>query len=460
MRLISGILFCLSLCISGQVVSQQQYTLEEAISYGLENSRSLKIDFLNIADAEGQVLEYKATGIPKLTGYVDYSYFLDIPTQILPDFIGPAVYGVLFQESVLEPKEVPVGRSAEVKFGKDHNINARLEFTTMLFDGAFFQGLRAQRLYKEFTAKQVDVTAYEIKAGITRAYLAVLIADRNRDLLDNNINNLKKILDETRAIYENGFAEKLDVERLELSLSNLLIEQEKTARLIDVSTNYLKFQMGFPLEEGIQLTDDFDALTNSVLTQKVDLFEPIDFQKRPEYKVLELSEELNSVNMKVIKSGYIPTLNGFATYSKVLQRDDLFNSNDSPWFPSTVVGLNLTVPIFDGLDKKARLQRAKVGLEKSYLQKDEFERSMSMEVRNSRIEYQNARQTVDARKSTLDLAQRIYDTTQIKYREGVGSSVELSQAEGDLYEAQNNYINGLYELIVAKTDLEIALGKN
>jgi outer membrane protein TolC len=217
--------------------------------------------------------------------------------------------------------------------------------------------------------------------------------------------------------------------------------------------------MGFPLGESIDLADGFDKLVNLTITEKIDLTEPINYQNRPEYQAILMGLELQEINQKVIKLGKLPAINGFASYSRILQRDQLLNENEGPWFPSTVIGLSLKMPIFDGFNRKARLERAKVDEEQTRISKREFERGMSLAVQNGRIQFVNARQSVLTRQKALDLAQRIFDVAQIKYTEGVGSSLERTQAEADLYTAQNNYINALYDLIVAKTDLDIALGK-
>ena len=234
-----------------------EFSLEEAVAYAIENSRDLRIEKLNIADAEGQLLEYKSIGIPKLELNASYNYYIDLPTQIFPDLFSPAVYGVLYQEGLLEEGPIPLGAPAEVQFGTDHNITAGVEFNTMLFDFAWLQGLKAQRLYRDLVSKNVDQKAYEVRAAVTKAYLATLIAQRNYELLDNNVRNITGILRETKAIYEAGFAEKLDVDRLELSLQNLEAERQNVGRMIAVTKNLLKFQMGYPINREIVLGGKF-----------------------------------------------------------------------------------------------------------------------------------------------------------------------------------------------------------
>jgi len=421
--------------------AQWQLSLEQSIAFAMDNSADIKLEQKDIEDAESQILEFKSIGIPKIDANVDYAYNLALPTFQVPDFNDPG------------------GKPIPVQFGTDQRLDAGLYLNTMLFDFSWIQGLRAQKMFRELVVRELDVTEYQTRATITRAYMAVLIMQRTNELIDNNISNIEKLHAETQALYETGFAEKLDVDRLVFSLSNLNVEKNNALRAIDMSENLLKFQMGFPVMEEIELTDEFDIVADQLSVESIDLTAGIDYLARPEYRALTLLEELNEINIKVIKAGYMPSFRGQASYAQSLQRDELFDSNSSPWYPSSVVGVSMNLPIFDGLERKAKIQRAEINSEKASIRRIDFENAMEMQVRNARIAYINARDASVSRSDAMDLAQSIYDVTQIKYREGVGSSVELTQAESELHSAQTNYINALYELIVAKTDLDIALGK-
>ncbi|RLD22733.1 MAG: hypothetical protein DRI69_00305 [Bacteroidetes bacterium] len=421
--------------------AQWQLSLEQTIAYAMENAANIKLEKKDIEDAESQILEFKSIGIPKLDANVDYAYFLALPTIQIPDFNDPS------------------GPTIPAQFGTDNRLDAGFYLDMMLFDFSWIQGLRAQKMFRELVVKELDVTEYQTRSTITRAYMAVLIMERTNELIDNNISNIEKLHRETEALYETGFAEKLDVDRLVFSLSNLNVEKERALRAIDMSENLLKFQMGFPVIEEIELTDEFDIIADQLSVESIDLTGGVDYQARPEYRALTLLEELNETNVKVVKAGYMPSFRGHASYAQTLQRDELFDANSSSWFPSSVLGVSMNLPIFDGLERKAKIQRATINSEKASIRRLDFENAMEMEVRNARIAYINARDASVSRSDAMDLAQSIYDVTQIKYREGVGSSVELTQAESELYTAQTNYINALYELIVTKTDLDIALGK-
>lgn len=419
---------------------KRDFTLEEAIEFALVNQDQMKLEQLNLADAEKQIFEYKTTGIPTVQFNGNYQHFIDIPTQLAPSFLDPNAGFTAFQ------------------FGLKNNVNLGVDVNALIFDGSFFVGLKAQQMFRDLTQRQLNVTAYNVGNQVEKAYLAALVTERNIGILDENIKSLEELLAETRETYKAGFVEKLDVDRLMLTLDNLQIERDNIARLLDLNYNLLKFQMGYPITEEIVLTDNFDELTAREWAREIVYDEPIDYTLRPEYAVIEKGQQLQEANMKMIKASYLPVLRGFFSYSEQLQAQDIFDAQ-FPFFPATIAGLTISMPIFDGLNRSARIQRAKIELDKIDVQRDQFITGMELEVQNARIALKNAFQTMEARKRSLELSKEILRTAEIKYREGVGSSLELNQANSDMLTAQGNYIQALYDLVVAKTDLDHALGK-
>lgn len=425
-------------------IGQEVFSIKEAVEFGIANSPQTSRNQLELAKAEAQIKEYRSTGLPQVNGRINYQHFLNLPVSLLPAeiFGGPA------------------GTFAEIQFGLKNSVTGGVELNQLIFDGSFFTGLKAQRIYRDLVYKQADQTEFEIQKNITKAYLGVIIAERNRRILEKNIDNLEKTLDETTIIYENGFAEKLDVSRLQLSYDNLNTELVRIDRLINLSKNILKFQMNYPLEKPISLSESLDDLADLVFLNEVDLDANVDITERPEYAVLEVTEELNQLNVEVLKKGYLPSLVGFANAQTQIQRNNLLDEDAPGFFPTTIVGLALSVPIWDSFTKKHKIQQAKVDVELAKIQKHEFERAVTLEVYNARLNYENAMNQVSSRKRSESLANEIYNTAKIKFQEGVGSSLELVQAEQNLYSAQANYASALYDLVVAKTDLDLALGKN
>ena len=445
------------LLASASVLSAQAptaLTLEEAVQYAMENNIGLERTQLDIADADAQIVERRAIGIPQLSASVNYQYFIDIPTQILPDFISPSIYGVLFAEELLEPRELETSDGVPAQFGTKHNLTAGLDLNAMLFDGSYFVGLRAAREYRTLVQQQYSAAQYQVEKQVTEAFLPVLLIETNLSTLEQNIQNLSQLLTETRALYEEGFVELLDVDRLVLSLDNLETERDKLARQKEQAVNGLKMVLGYPMDAELVVEGSIPDMLDSM--DEADLVSAVNPQARPDYLAAQTGSELNELNVRLNKSMYLPSLYAFGSYQQSLFANEL---SEGEWFPTTVVGLNLQIPIFDGLYKKAKVQRAQLGLENSRSQIAELEQYINLEVTNARLAVENAMQTLQDREQNLALANRIYETTQVKYREGVGSSLEINQAEQSLYNSQLNYNMALYELLVAQLALEQAMGR-
>ncbi len=446
-------------CIPACSAQQQSFTLQQAIDYGTKHSSTIAVKKMELLDAEAQIKEFKSIGYPKLNAGLGYNYFVDIPTSIIPNFISPAVYEVLFQERLLDRKDINTGAGVPVQFGTRNNFTAKIDLQTLIIDGSYFIGLTAQKMYKELSQLQLDQTESSVHYQIAKAYLAAVSAQESIDMLNKNIDNIENLYQQLAASQKVGFIESLDVERIQLSLQTLQTEKEKLDRMAAVLKNILKIQISYPLDKPILLSDKLDNLLNTSYAEIMDPSIQLDYNRRPEYKILKKALALTEINVRRLRSQYWPSLYGFASYQQMLQRNDIFNANDNPWFPATVVGVNMTIPIFDGLEKQTKITRAKLLRDKTLLQKTELERGISLEFHNAKIQFLNALSALESRKKNLALAEKIYNATQIKFKEGVGSSVEMTQAEREVYAAQSQLIEAQVQVIQAKLDLDKAIGK-
>ena len=441
------------LLVNLQAQETEQFSLNDAIAYAQSHHSSIKNSQLDISHAKAQVQEYTSIGIPKLSASVDYNYFIHIPTQLVPNdafaFEVPPQFQHLFPP--------PEPGYSETQFGTRNNLTFSFNLNTLVIDGSYFVGLQAAKGLLKLTKRQADLTKYQLRDVVTKAYLTVLVAEENRGVLKLNIENLQKMRAETQAFFKNGLVEKLDVDRLDLSLANLQTELEALNRQVDLAYNVLKFQMHFPFEKGLSLTDSLSALLEEPADS--DLEGDISTDGRIEADLLSQNIYLNELNTKRYKMSYIPTLSAFATHQQVLQRDNLFDGNQPGFYPTTIVGLKLNVPLFDGLNTQAQIKKSKIDEMRFKIQLADFKRATTLEVMNAREVYKNAKLRLDNQDKNLELAEKILNTTKIKYREGVGSSLEMTQAEQELYRTQANRLNALYELVVAKSDLDKALGK-
>lgn len=429
------------------------FNLAKAISYALNNSTEIVNAKLKVLDAKKQKIETRAIGLPKITTSAGYNYFIDIPTQLMPDFLSPVIYGVLLAEGLVTDAGAPNNSVFPVKFGQKHNLTLSADINSLIFSGEYIVALKTSKVFEDFSNKELQSVVKSIKDKTTEAYLPSLLIKENLIILDKNIKNLEKMKNEMDEMYKEGFVEKLDVDRITLSLENIKVEKENLSRQLDIVKNALKLVIGYPINEELILNDDVESLLSSI--DDGIFLTSLDLNNRPDFKVMEKSLELQNLNIKRYKSQYLPTLAGFGKYSKQMTGN---NSNDLNWYPTSLVGLQLNFNIFDGFGRKAKVQRAKISLDMAQNNLNKLENVISMQVNNAKISYQNALKTLNSRNNNLTLAESIYETTKIKYKEGVGSSVELTQAEQSLYQSQANLLSAKYDVLKAKITLKSTLG--
>ena len=434
---ISVIIITISFVLGMNAQDNRSFSLEEAVAYAMNNSIDIKDGLIDITDAHERVTEAKSIGIPQANLTMDYTRFLKLPITILPEEFGMG-----------NPNF-----NNEVSFGVKNSFNTKLEVSSLLFDGSYLVGLQAAKLYTNQAELQLDVKKDEVGANVRDAYLPALIIRENKKILNKNLGTIKQLLHETTELYKAGFVEQLDIDRLELSKANLLAELENLEDKNELILNYLKFQMGYPVSDDIVITDDLEALLT--IPTKEELEGAISFSNHSNYIVLQSAVTLNEMNVKRFKAGYLPQLVAFGSYGVTRQGDRIKDGN---WSNTSLIGIQLNVPIFDGFNKKAKIQRARLQLEKIKNNRGRLESAIELQVKNARASYKNAIDRLKNREKNTVLAEKIYNTSQIKYKEGIGSSLEITQAEQGLFQAQSNYINAKYELLVAKVNLDKALG--
>ncbi len=448
----------LILLFVSNVYSQTSLSLVQAIDYAIEHNQTLKLNQLDAVSAENRVKEIKSTGIPQVNAGLSYNYYFAAPVSPVEDFITPAIFGVL-EGTMLLPEGTYTGPPDVFEFGfvPKNNLKGELNASWLIFDGSYIVAIEAAKLYTDLIGTAEAKTIQEVKANVTKSYLNILLAKINKTNIENNIKNLSKTLNETKEIYKEGFIEQLDVQRLDLSLERLKTENEKLDQLILLSENVLKFQLNMPYDEQIVLTENIEMLVETLKLETLEMPE-FDISKRAEWKEIEIGEELQALNVKRFKKGYYPSVSAFASASESLQRNSLFDNDEAGWLPTALIGINVNIPIYDGGMKKAQIQQAQIEVEKVKIQKEEFRKGIEFQVSNAKIQFSNAKKSLSLAEKNLELSENIYSISQIKYKEGVGSSLELSQAESAVYAAQSEYMNAIYNLVSAKAEIDIALG--
>ncbi len=435
------------------------FSAKQAVDYALQNAVQVKNALIDIKLQQQQNKEITAAAFPQVTGSGSVTYNPNVATQTFPNFIAASTYGVLVQENVKNGNGNPITAPGDfgviqAQFGSKYSLNGGVDLNQLLFDGQVFVGLLARKaaiLNAELTA---DVTKEQIKANVYKIYYQLAVGKRQINTIDANIANYEKLLHDTRIIYENGFAEKLDVDKVQVQLSNLQTQKLKTQNQLDAGVAGLKFLMNMRQRDQLILTDTLseEELKSNILDQDYS------YADRKEYQLLENSIDLGKYNVKRYQLSKLPTLSFAANYSKSAQRQQ-FDFFKGPYFTSSFVALRLNVPIFDGGAKNARIATARLNLMKTQNNLDNLKESIDNDVTQSRINMKSAILTLDFQKKNIELAQQVYNSTKLKYDQGLGSNQEISNAQADLVTAQNNYYGSLYDAVNAKIDFLKAAGK-
>ncbi len=426
--------------VSFGVVSAQTYSLQQAQEYAVKNSINSANAKLDVDLARAKKNEVTGIGLPQISGSFDVKDYIEIPTSLVPaEFFGG-----------------PKGSFAAVKFGTQYNAAAGISASQLLFSSDYLVGLQASKTYMELAQKAESRTRIETMTTVTKAYYGALVARERFKLLESNIVRLEKMLSDMRAMNQGGYIEKIDVDRVEVNYNNLLVEKEKTERLINLSEALLKFQMGLDVNQTIVLSDSLGTFLNN-LTEVSNV--KVNATSRIEYSLMESQNKLNELDLKRYRMSYLPNLVAYGSATTQAQRTE-FNIFDTKlrWYPIGVIGATLNVPIFDGLQKNYRVEQAKINLLKSKNGMDQLQKSINLEVNNSNTAYINSVATLKYQKKNIELAERVYQTTKIKYDQGVGSNLEVINAQASYREALVNYYAAIYDALVSKTDLDKALG--
>ena len=385
-----------------------------------------------------------------------------MPVQSIPNFIAPATYNVLQKEGVKNGTgntiTMPNGGNfgnLPLQFGTPWTSSAGLDFSQLLFDGQVFVGLQARSAAMELSKKYSEVTAEQIKANIYKVYYQLVVGKSQLASLEANIERFKKLLHDTKEIYKNGFAEKLDVDKLVVQLNNLTTEREKVINQLYVGNAGLKLLINMPQKEELVLTD---SLTESELKSNI-MEESINYADRKEIQLLTLASKMNGYNVKRYNLSRIPTVAAFGSYSKNAQRNAFNFFDKGDWFTTSLIGLKVAVPIFDGFARRSKIAGAKFALDKTNNSLAQAKEMMDYEVIQARTKMKSAILTADVQKQNIQLAEDVFRITQKKYTEGLGSNQEIYNAQTELKVAQNNYYGALYDAISAKIDYLKAAGK-
>lgn len=443
------ILSLLSLISSGVFAQENpplevlQLNLKETLEYALENNPDSKNAKLEVMISQTTIKEETAAGLPQLNGSVGVNYNPMVPVMFVPNeppFGDPS-----------NPSDV-----IPLRFGVSYSGNAGVTLSQMIFDGSFFVGLRAAKTYKALTEYDKVKVENDVIENVKKAYFGVLVNAERIKLSESNLSRIDSLLEETKALNEAGFTEKIEVSRIQVQRNNTFSQLKQSLTAYDISKQLLKIQLGLPRNYDVVITE-----TLAELNPEEDLAALLAMEAghRVEMDQINTNLELTQLDLRYNTSQYMPTIDLNASFTRS-GAGDSFNTlfDNINWFSSSMIGVSMNIPIFDGLSKSARIQRNRIQLQQLENQKFYLNQNIALEIYQAKQNLTNDLEVLLVQRESMELAKEVYDISKIKYNEGVGSNLEVVEADAALIESEINYLGALYDGLVSKVDLEKALG--
>ncbi|MBG9375534.1 TolC family protein [Panacibacter sp. DH6] len=422
------------------IISTYAFSVKQCVEFASKNNLQVKNAITDLKQQEQTNRGVTSAALPKLNVSGNITDYLKLPVSLLPgEIIGQ-----------------PAGTFVPVTFGTKYNANAAVALQQVVFDGQVFVGLQARKAAIDFYEKNIDVVLENVKSNIYKVYYQLVASKTQIAQIDANIDRLTRLEHDANELFKNGFAEKLDVDKASVQLANLITEKQSAENQVANGYLGLKLLIGMPPQDSLVLTDSVtdEEIKDGLLTE-----DGYNYASRVEFQYAEIGKRLNEYNIKRYKLAALPTLSLNGSFSKQAQRTkfDIFGKGD--WFTTSYVGINLNFSLFDGFQRRSDLEKARLDLQRSNDQMDYLKISIDKEVAEATNNYRNAINTLDFQKKNIALAEKVYEQAKKKFEVGTGSTTEITNAQTDLRVAQNNYINALYNAIIAKVDYQKATGK-
>ncbi|XOV94368.1 MAG: TolC family protein [Bacteroidota bacterium] len=449
---------------STTLTTAEGFTLDDCVEYAINNAVGVKNARLDQDKADAKVRETIGIGLPQITGNASVSYAETQPRffgQYNPnsDFFG------LGNIPGIQAGDVA---AAQNFFQLKGSGDASLSVNQLIFNGSYIVGLQASQAYKDLATKQYNQTEEDVILNVSKAFYNLLINKERLALYESNIKRLDSLFSDTDAMYKSGFAEKIDVDRIKVNLNNIISERDNFIRLVEHSERLLKFQMNYPLDKEIKIAETFST---TILESEIEISEEWAYQNRPDYQVMMANQKLQELNIKNKYAEAFPVFSAFAnlgystqspTFGGLFSTNSGFNETSTvgpdKWYGYNMFGLRMSWSLFTGLQRANQIQQEKLSLLQVENTFEQLESSIDVNIQQSKINYDDARNRLEIQKENKALAKEVFEVATAKYSNGVGSNLEVIEAENSLKTADINYYNTLFEAVIAQLDLKKALG--
>ncbi|HLF46777.1 MAG TPA: TolC family protein [Chitinophagaceae bacterium] len=450
--------------LAGQLNAQQVYeiTVKDAVDIAFKNVTDLKNARLDYKIAEARNKEIVGLALPQVNGSFQGNHYLSLPQIQFPDGTEKTIYDVLKENGVRDGSGNPITKVVDISFRNfsfftPWNVNAGVSVQQLLFEPQVFVGLEARKELLTNGNLQIKVAEDRVKEAVHKSYYAVLIAKKQLGFIQESIKRLEKLSSDMNEMYKNGFVEKLDIDKTTVSLNNTRTIEQQLKNGIVMGYAVLKMNLGLSQTDSLILKDELTAEQ----VKEGALENEFNYESRNEVKLINSAVKLQGYDIRRYKLSYAPTVAAFYNFQRTGQRSAETMGNQKPWFwySTSLAGLSVNLPIFDGMQKKNKIRQSRFTLEKVENTLDQVKKGIDLERTVAKNSLSSAILNMDAQEKNMELAEKVYNTVKKKYEQGVGSSFEVLQADTEMQQAQSNYFKALYDAIVAKINYQKASGK-
>ncbi len=431
------IILLISSLSAAQDASVREFGLEDVRKFAVSHSYDSKKTQFDILAAKKKLKEMIATGLPQINSTLGYMNNLELTTMLIPNFFEGK-----FDEKIA------------VQFGTQHNLNVNFSLSQLLFNGSYFVGLQTSSIYRQLADQNHERTLMNVLETVTNTYYMILVSDESEKILNTSLANLEKTHYEIREMYKEGFLEETDADLIQISVTRIMNNLQAIRRNKEIGYKLLKFQMGLDLEEKIVLKERLEDILQKIDVEQASEGE-FKLENNIDFKLMSTQEKLSEMALKNEKAKYLPTITAFYTFQWNAMRDAFnFFSSKEKWYRMQVLGVNISIPIFQSGRQSAKVQQASISLQQARNAKRQASQGLVLEAARTKAAIDSAYENYLNTQENMHLSKKVYDVTLIKYKEGVASSMDLTQAHDKFLMSQSEYIQALSGLLSAKNKLD------
>lgn len=432
----------MALSLAASSITAQEttnFSLKEAEDYAVNNNESVKNALLDIEVARKQVWETTAIGLPQVNMEGQYQHLLDIPVSVV--------------DAQLFNPMAPPGEVLEFRMGQEFSTNLTINASQLIFDGSYIVGLQFSRFFQKMSSTAATNTMQEVRAMVREAYYNVLVAQENLQLMDSIGMTTERLYNKTKVFAENGMIPQEEADQVMIAYNRILVSQNSAERQLEVAKNLLKLQMGYAFDQSLELTESLESVLETLETNSP-LLQEADIKNNANFIMMEQQKELDEYSLKNEKAKYLPSVGAFFTHSQNAFRNEFDFFQDKPWYPTTIWGVSMQIPVTSSGQKVVRVQQAEIKIEQDQNNLNQMEQSLKFQELQLMTSFQSAKEQVELEKSNVELSQRIYDRAVTRNETGVVSALEVTQLQNQLLEAEGNYIMAVMEMLRLKVALD------